>query len=275
MELAEAEASTWSGSPTKLSKGGCELCVVAPEPSLAAQEPSWFRDPKFPGRFPRLSIPFPVDARVGLVLDFEAPSSKRVVKQLDTPGVRDRLVQIARWSARTESDPEDLVAEALLWVLDPDRMPWVPEKKTFLAHMAAVIHRVWSRQVDKERARQELLDSGFARDEYTPSPATAADDELDGRRTLALWHSLLEGVLAKIGDKHPLTRPICDLAARGVDEPAEQARILGCRVEEVYRALETLQYHGRQALEAWELAEQRRMNELREAAKATKEEASP
>jgi DNA-directed RNA polymerase specialized sigma24 family protein len=275
MDLAEAEASTLAGSQAERSKGSCELCVDAPEASLAPQEPSWFRDPKFQGRSPRLSTPFPVDGRVRLVLDFETPASKRVIEQLDKPGVRQRLVQIARWSARTESDPEDLVAEALLWALDPDRMPWVPEKKTFLAHMAAVIHRVWSRQVEKERARQELLDSGIARDEYTPSPATTADDELDGRRTLALWQSLLESVLAKIGDKHPLTRQICDLAATGVDEPAEQARVLRCRKEDVYRAIETLQYHGKLALEAWELSEQRRMNELQEAAKATKEEASP
>ncbi len=209
-----------------------------------------------------------------LVLDPHAPSSLLALAEWKDKLVRSRLARIAEWSTKSESEAEDLVMNALVRVLDPDDAPWVPPRPTFLAHMAFVMRQVWDQQMRKASAQREILDAGVAADERTASPTPRADDELERLREIGLWQRLLEEVLAKIGDKYPLTRQICDLAARGIEDPAEQAQSIGCDVEKIYRALETLQYHGQITLEEWNLAEQHRMRERREAA-TKKDEATP
>jgi DNA-directed RNA polymerase specialized sigma24 family protein len=208
------------------------------------------------------------------VFDVNAPSSRLALDQFGKPIVKGRLLAIAEWSTGSKADAEDLVEDALLRVLDPKDVPWVPERGSFLRHMTYVMRQVWDRQLRKAASRSEVLDPGLARDENTPSLEPSPDDELHSRRSVALWRSLLQQVLAEIGEKHPLTRRICDLAAQGFDEPADQARIIGCDVDKINRARETLQYHARRLLEARDLAEQRRMKDLQEGATKGKDEAT-
>jgi hypothetical protein len=209
------------------------------------------------------------------VLDFDAPSSRLALEEFRKTVVRERLMDLATLRAGSEFDADDLVANALLLVLDPDDKPWVPELGPFLAHMDFLMRWLRGRQVRKAQVQQGLLDSGLHRSEYTPTPRPALDHELARRRSVAFWQSQLEVVLAEIGDKYPLTRRLCELEARGIDEPAEQARIIGCKVEDLYRTLATLQYHAKRIFDAWELAEERRMKDLQERAAKEKDEVSP
>jgi DNA-directed RNA polymerase specialized sigma24 family protein len=208
------------------------------------------------------------------VLDFDAPSSRLALDQFRQPIVRERLMNLAKLRTGSEFEADDLVANALLLVLDPDGKPWVPELGPFLAHMDFLMRWLRGRQIRKAQVQQGLLHSGVHRSEYTPAPRPPPDHEVERELSIAFWQSLLEVVLAEIGDKYPLTRRLCELEARGIDEPADQARIIGCKVQDVYRTLETLQYHAKRVFDAWELAEERRMKDLQEGAAKQKDEVS-
>ncbi len=210
------------------------------------------------------------------MFDDKAPSSLLVLEQLKRPRMMELLVGIARQLTGSVADAEDLVPNALLRVLDPDDAPWDPEHP-FLSHMRYVIRQVWKQQMRKVRVQREILDSGLAANDKTASPHPRQDDELEHRRDIRLWRPLLNEVLAKIGAKHPLVVEICEAAAQGIDEPEDQAKKIGCDVEDIYRARETLKHHGMVAHAEWENAERRRMKELREATekKKKKSEVTP
>jgi DNA-directed RNA polymerase specialized sigma24 family protein len=267
-----ASSLGWPGPQCTMARrsshegGPLDPCVPYPTATQATFVATKFRDPTYEAQSPSLSIPDRSAARVGFVLDFDAPSSRFALAEFDKDIVRQRLRAIAGVKTGSESDADDLVANALLRVLDPEGQPWTPEQTTFIDHMTYVMRRLWDRKLRKAVNQQKILKSGIHRDQYTPSRGEAADDELHRHRSVAFWQSLLEVVLAEIGDKHPLTREICDLVARGIDEPATQARILKCDVDKVYRALETLRYHATRVLDARELAEQLKMRDRREAA---------
>jgi DNA-directed RNA polymerase specialized sigma24 family protein len=207
------------------------------------------------------------------VLDADASSSLRVLVELERPTLRQRLHRIALWSTGSDAAAEDLVADALVRVLDPDDVPWIPEKGTFLAHMTFVMRQVWDRVMRKASAKREILHDGLAQDETFPSPAPSADDELDLRRALAIRRSLLDDVVAAIEHDHPLARPICELGAQGVEEPAEQALILDCPVQAIYDAFVILKRHARRAFDERDRTERRRMMSAQAA--ATKKEVPP
>ena len=198
--------------------------------------------------------------------DFDAPSSKRVLAELAKEGAWNNLLKLARWRTGAEADAEDLVANALARVFDPDDMPWLPEKGGFYSHMGNVIRHVWGRHVRKVSVKREVIDTGIARDETMPSLEPAADEELHRQRTVALRRALVETVLETIGDKYPRVREVYKLSARGIDDPSEQAKELRCGPEEVYLAVKTLKRFVRAAHEKWEQEEERRMKELREKA---------
>jgi DNA-directed RNA polymerase specialized sigma24 family protein len=197
------------------------------------------------------------------VFDADAPSSKRAMEAMRDPQVRRRLHGFARWCTGVDANAKDLVEDALLRVLDPEDAPWPSDGTPFVVHMLGVMRQQWDRQMRKLQARLEIVDTGLARDERVPSDEPGPDAEVERRRGIAVWQSLLEQVLAEIGDKHPRARALCELGARGIDDLGDQARELGCDVEEVWLLRRTLRYHGRLAMEAWEDAERRRMEGLR------------
>jgi DNA-directed RNA polymerase specialized sigma24 family protein len=207
------------------------------------------------------------------VLDVDAPSSQRAIAELEKPTMRQRLHRIALWTTGSDAAAEDLVEDALVRVLDPDDAPWLPEKTTFLRHLNFVMTRVWSREMRKASAHREILDGGLAHDETHPSHAPPVDDELDGLRAIAVRQSLLDEVVAAIESKTPLARPICELGAQGIEEPAEQARMLDCSVQAIYDTLKILKRHAKSALDEWDRTERRRM--MAAQATAPKKEAAP
>ncbi len=209
------------------------------------------------------------------MFDADAPSSRLVIAQLEKPNVRERLRAIALWSTESEAAAEDLLQDALVRALDPDDAPWIPAKGTFLTHMSFLMRQTWYRTMRRAAAQSEVLDNNVARDKTTPSPEPAADEELARGRSVALWRSLLEQVLARVADKHPITRRICELAMEGKDEPDDQAQVIGCTVEEVYAGLKLLKRYARRALEDWNAAEERRMKDLQEASAKPPTEETP
>jgi DNA-directed RNA polymerase specialized sigma24 family protein len=197
------------------------------------------------------------------VYDVDAPSSKLVLAQLSEPTVCARLLKIACWSTKSEADAEDLVADSLIRVLDPDDEPWMPTKCTFLTHMTFVIRRVWYRERRRRMVQREVVDNRIARDENTMSLDPSPDDEFERRRTTSIQRVLGERVLASIGDD-PIARRVFELGAEGLHEPLELAEHVPCTPEEVKFAVLRLKRHGAFVLHEWNEEERSRMATVRE-----------
>jgi DNA-directed RNA polymerase specialized sigma24 family protein len=195
------------------------------------------------------------------VYDRNAPSVKRVVAELEKPEVRMGLTRLSLRITGSPADADDLAADALERVIDPDDSPW--EKRTFLSHMKLAMRHIWDQQRRAVRFEREIPDEDVTRGKKGVGREPPADEELARRRQLAIFRQLAESVLGEIGDKHPLVRQCFALGCKGTDEPAEQARILGVTVDEVNQAHETLKYHARRVRAQWDLAEEKRMRELR------------
>jgi RNA polymerase sigma factor (sigma-70 family) len=209
---------------------------------------------------------------VPVVINDEAPSSRLVGAELLKIGVRKRLHEIAFWHTRSDADAEDLVADALVRVLEPEDRPWDPNKRLFLVHMALVMQQHWTRQKRRLRFRNEVSDEGVAQ-EITSSDAAPVDDEVDRTRTLEVQRELGERVFARLED--PLTRKVFKLGAEEDLKPSQQADRLECSVDAIHLAYKQITYHGRIVLEEWNESEKRRMDELRERAKGPNEERAP
>jgi DNA-directed RNA polymerase specialized sigma24 family protein len=210
-----------------------------------------------------------------VVYDAEAPSSKRVVAELQRPEVRAQVYRLARWSTRSEIDAEDLVQDALVRVLDPEDAPWDPERRGFLTHMSFVMRQTWDQRGRAARARLEVITDGHAVDEQTLSREPPPDDEVERRRSLAVLRSLGERLLAAMGDD-PLGCRIFELGAtEGLYEPRELAERIPTTVEQAKSAIQRIKYHARRILDDWNMNEDRRMKGLREPATKWKQEDAP
>jgi hypothetical protein len=186
----------------------------------------------------------------------------------------ERLRAIALWFTEKdtwEAGAKDLVEDALVEVMDPERMPW--ERGAFLTHMTFVMRHVWHTKKRLLVSRTEVVDSEIAKDENTLSKEPRADDELHRRRKYGVWRELGQKLVAKIADKYPRAVQVFELAAKGIEEPAEQAEALSCPVEEIYEAMGVLKRYGRGLREEWEQEEERRMKEAHE--RAMKKRAEP
>jgi len=208
------------------------------------------------------------------VFDADAPSSKLAMEQFGQNVVRARLLKIAICRTPSRADAEDLMAAALMRILDPDDRPWNPARGAFVGHFALVMRQTWDE--DRRRVAHERTVSEADLD--TPiEPASSdppADEEHVRRITFAGWMAALDDVLAEIGDKHPRARQLVDVSLQGFDEVADQARLMGCTVREVQSARKILEYHAPKAL-ARRLEQEERDRKARRAADEKRERTRP
>jgi DNA-directed RNA polymerase specialized sigma24 family protein len=201
-----------------------------------------------------------------LVFDPRAPTSERALAELSKKSTRAQLIAIARWSTRSAADAEDLVSRALLSVLDPDKAPWVSTTHTFLTHMSRVMRHVWDEDMRRARVRHEVADENVTRDFKTASREPPADEELHRRRSLHVLRELGQKLLAEIGSRSPIAKGCYELGAAGIEEAEEQAAILGCSIEDVHQARETLKRQAKRIRQEYDQAEESRMKAVRERA---------
>ncbi|MGH7269554.1 MAG: hypothetical protein ACREJ3_03910 [Polyangiaceae bacterium] len=194
-----------------------------------------------------------------------AASTKQALAELEDEGVRRTLLRVARGRCASDSDAEDLVANALVRICDPERDPWDPARGPFVRHMAYVMRDM---AIDRARswdARTIVTDSVLAHDEDIEDPASLADDALDAHRARARLHRLGVALRARLADDaHAVA--VFDCACRGVEEPAAQADEIGCSVKDVYEARRRLKYHAAAILAEERDVEARSKKEAREAA---------
>jgi DNA-directed RNA polymerase specialized sigma24 family protein len=201
------------------------------------------------------------------VFDPNAPSSKRVLTELQNPQVRRSLLRYAAWRTDSQADAEDLLADAIERVCDPDRKPWDPTKASLFRHIRLVTDDIATVRARSGRARFEVVDSKLAHDATTGEPAPLPDEALHEHRQLAWLRRLGRILLGQVEGKDPIAASVLRAAQDGIEEPAEQAAAIGCRVEEVYEALRRLKYRGARIKAGAEQADAQRMKETREGTK--------
>jgi DNA-directed RNA polymerase specialized sigma24 family protein len=187
-----------------------------------------------------------------------------VFAELRKPEVRAALARLAYWNTRSVVDAEDLVDASLLRTLDPEDDPWVPEERTFLTHMMLVMRQVW--WLERLGREREIPDDPAVLGKGLPSPDPPPDDQLERRRSLALYQELADRMRAELATEDPLATRVYDLHVRGTHDLAAVAADVPCKVEEVYEAMRRIRYRAKALLAQWENSEEERMKRLREPA---------
>jgi DNA-directed RNA polymerase specialized sigma24 family protein len=201
------------------------------------------------------------------VFDGNAPSSKLALAELQQERVRTSLKKYAVWRTGSEVDAEDLLADGIECVCDPDRKPWDPAKGSFFRHMRLVMDGIAIEQARGGHRRFEVPDVGITFDQGTVDPKPLADEALHAERDLAWLRHLGTVLMGRLREKDPIARKVFEVACEGVEEPQEQARRIGCPVEGVYEALRRLRYHGAKVRAEEDQAEAERMKRAREEAR--------
>jgi DNA-directed RNA polymerase specialized sigma24 family protein len=207
------------------------------------------------------------------VIDYDAPSSKAALAELQTEGVRDHLTKFARWRSGSEAAAHDLLADAMLLVCDPERKPWRPTERGFTCHVRMVMDDLAVQRARRGYGRYERAQDGDVLDATTQGGARPTDDELHDRRDLARMRALAERTIVRCEKSYPRARAVFEALSDGLEKPAEIAAKLGCETEPVYRTIKALKQHGKQVREEWEREERDRMRETR--TRATENEESP
>ena len=89
--------------------------------------------------------------------------------------------------------------------------------------MGNVIRHVWGRHVRKVSVQREVIDTGIARDETTPSLEPAADEELHRQRTGFRRAPGGDGSGDDRRQASARVREVYELNARGINDQLEQA----------------------------------------------------
>jgi DNA-directed RNA polymerase specialized sigma24 family protein len=200
------------------------------------------------------------------VYDPKAPSSVRALAEFAKESVRAKLLVIAKlFTKGSEADADDLIAWAMMVVLDPAKDPWL--KGSFTAHMGHAMRHAQHEMNRRAQAKRETVDEDATDDRRALTKEAPADAELHRRRELALFHELGERLMREIGAKHPIAKRVYELSMDDIVEAEEQAAILGCSVDEIHDAREIIKRHAKRIRDEYDQAEELRMKALREKSK--------
>jgi DNA-directed RNA polymerase specialized sigma24 family protein len=190
----------------------------------------------------------------------------RAIAELQKQAIRSHLVEYAGNRTNSEADAEDLLADAVECVCDPDCKPWDPAKASFTRHMRLVMDHVVIRRARGGYARFEQVDSPVV-DATAVDRNPPADQALHDQRELARQRRLGNLLMDKLEGRDPVAVKVFRAACEGIEDPAEQAAAIGCEASEVYEALRRLKYHGASIAAEDERAEALRMKQAREGAR--------
>jgi hypothetical protein len=199
------------------------------------------------------------------LLDFNAPSSTRAVAALEEGDTRTKLLQFGTWLTGSGAAGEDLLADAMMCVCDPDEgRPWDPAVATFRAHMRVVMTDLARRERRSWRARHEVLSPKKVK--RARSLAPPADEALDDARGFERMRHCGEILRERLATR-ARTLQVLDARMAGTERADELARLLGYSVEEIYEANRQIAYHAAKVLAEEQAAEDARMKDLRDRAK--------
>jgi hypothetical protein len=135
------------------------------------------------------------------VFDRNAAATVLAIAELSNKDLYDKLLKYALWRKSARADAEDLLADAIECVGDPQCKPWDPAKGSFFRHMRLVMDTMAIELARTGQGRFEVISSKLAFDKKTSDADPSPDDALDDARQLAWLRRLGNRLLAKLGDK--------------------------------------------------------------------------
>jgi DNA-directed RNA polymerase specialized sigma24 family protein len=200
------------------------------------------------------------------VLDKGAASSQRALAELENPSTRENLLRYAMWRTRDYDKAKDLLADAMVLVLDPDRKPWDNPKISFRRHMRGVMDDVGFDLSQKASERREINETDLIAEtgdaDAFPDPADdrpGPDEVLEERSTTQWLRGLWQRMVPLFRGTDEVCLRIYDAACKSQETPQEQADFLGVPVEEVYEALRRMKYRAAIVKAEWQEEEAERM----------------
>ena len=176
------------------------------------------------------------------MFDRNAPSSQRAIEEFRKEEVRASLYRYAAKRTQSLADAEDVLADALIRVLDPDDKPWDPAQRSFERHMRFLVRDVAIDRARSGYARFEVVDTSPGEAAASPDPQA---DEIVAQEVDVAWQRRMGTLLlTRLDGRDDLAARVYRLACQGVETPADMARELGCPIEEIYEAMRRIRYHG-------------------------------
>ena len=177
------------------------------------------------------------------MFEADAPSTQRVVAELKIGPVRQRIDEIAARLSGSYADADDLVANALVLVCDPDRSPWDPSQGSLAKHVGFIMRDLWIAQNRRARTRREVVDSEVAHEAPTRN-ATSVDEALAEHETRVRMKRLGLELRAGLVADDPIALKVFDEISAGSEGLDAIARAIGCAVKDVEKALRRIAYRG-------------------------------
>jgi DNA-directed RNA polymerase specialized sigma24 family protein len=175
------------------------------------------------------------------------PNDPRDVLRKDA-SIAKKLLGYAYTKTRNITRAQDAAQEAIARVLEGKGWyAWKPDAKSLLDHLCDVVDTVVaneSRRAGKRRERpiRSKDDEGNPVDDAVPDSAPNVSQQIESLEEEQHEIDLAARVMLRI-EKDPIIPRMLQLEQDETSDAAEQARLLGCRVPDIYRARERLAYH--------------------------------
>jgi DNA-directed RNA polymerase specialized sigma24 family protein len=175
------------------------------------------------------------------------PNDPRDVLRKD-PSIAKKLLGYAYKKTRAITRAQNAAQEAVARVLQAKGWyAWKPDAKSLLDHLCDVVDTVVANESRRAGNRRERPirskdDEGNPGDDAVPDAAPNAAQQIESLEEEQHELDLAARVMLRV-EKDPIIPGMLRLAQDETGNAAEQARLLGCSVPDIYRARERLAYH--------------------------------
>jgi DNA-directed RNA polymerase specialized sigma24 family protein len=184
-------------------------------------------------------------------------AGERAHAEVQTLGLRAKLLKLAWWRTRSLSESEELVQTALELAFDPVGQPWNPGGATsFFAHVGRIINGIAANAARASRARyrayREDPGPGSGRGGEGTQRGSSGEQSPDGEGAAGARERaarLGDELRAALEAEDAIAARIFLAAAAGIDDRTEQAAHARCHIEAVRGAYDRIKLETRRILE--------------------------
>jgi DNA-directed RNA polymerase specialized sigma24 family protein len=181
---------------------------------------------------------------------FDSPESRRraALAKLDIGRVYAQIAKYARYRARSQDRGAELAQRVFVEAFDPQRSPWDPERDPDLTRfLIGRVNGALAGERKKERVRADPRAVASIETRYYGAEL-GPDEQMEERQQSTHTVAMLRAAFEGYGDE--LERRVLEQYEEGVLTAAEQARVLGVDIGDVYRARRRITRHVRMLQDA-------------------------